>query len=443
MNERAMFIKRFRQEMITTRKLIKTQRKKIELRMKANIVLQSSVTEKMIKQAIKDLQALPPSTPAAGIPDPSTPGSLDEQKEQDEEEAPYLEQEKSPERQVKERSPRLEQEKSPERQVKERSPCSEQEESPERQVRERSPCLEQEEAPEKQTQERSPTPEKERSPDPIKELMPDEDLGPRSPSTEPPPSRETSSEPGLVPPTPPPTDGTNSSHSRSPSRSTTRSISSRVRTEVRGPRTPAKRKRSRSQTSPRRQRTRSPKSKGRKKGPPSAPSSSWNRQPARRGRGKSPKRRQTSHKYTPKHTSKRERSRSRETRTSKDVKAPQTLVSRMDVLQIMEPNDGTSLWDTRLIEEFLEAHRKADTIEDFIVFTKESAPPRWFQCAIRHNYPREKIMAAVSIIFQGTITKKTPILNILGRVSQSEWRVYKNDNYKKTGRDPKKPIHIH
>jgi len=125
------------------------------------------------------------------------------------------------------------------------------------------------------------------------------------------------------------------------------------------------------------------------------------------------------------------------------VKAPQTLVSRMDVLQIMEPNDGTSLWDTRLIEDFLEAHRKADTIEDFIVFTKESAPPRWFQCAIRHNYTREKIRATVSIIFQGTITNKTPILNILGRVSQSDWRRYKNDSLKKTGRDPKRPIHIH
>ena len=125
------------------------------------------------------------------------------------------------------------------------------------------------------------------------------------------------------------------------------------------------------------------------------------------------------------------------------MKAPQALVSRMDVLQIMEPNDGMSLWDTRLIEEFLEAHRKADTIEDFIVFTKESTAPRWFQCAIKHNYPRDKIMAAVSIIFQGTITKKTPILNILGRVSQSDWRRYKNDNLKKTGRDPKRPIHIH
>ena len=37
MNERAMFIQHFIREMITTRKLIKTQRKKIELRMKAMV----------------------------------------------------------------------------------------------------------------------------------------------------------------------------------------------------------------------------------------------------------------------------------------------------------------------------------------------------------------------------------------------------------------------
>ena len=170
---------------------------------------------------------------------------------------------------------------------------------------------------------------------------------------------------------------------------------------------------------------------------------SWTLQPARGGRDHSPKRRQTSHKYTSQHTGKRERSRSRETRTNKDVKAPRAIVNRMDVLQIMEPNNGMNLWDTRLVEEFLEAHRKADTIEDFVVFTKESTAPRWFQVAIKHSYPRDKIMAEVSLIFQGTITKKTPILNIIGRVSQADWRMYKNDNRKKTGRDSKRPIHIH
>ena len=153
MNERAMF-KHFRREMITTRKLIKTQRKKTVLRMKAMVVLQSSITEKMIKQAVKGLQVLTPPTP-----------------------------EQSPDKRVRERSPCLEQEKSP---------CLEQEKSPERQIKERSPCLEQEKSPGKQTQERSPTPEKERSPDPIRELMPDEDLRPRSPSTEPPPSPDPS-----------------------------------------------------------------------------------------------------------------------------------------------------------------------------------------------------------------------------------------------------------
>jgi len=125
------------------------------------------------------------------------------------------------------------------------------------------------------------------------------------------------------------------------------------------------------------------------------------------------------------------------------VKAPRAIVDRMDVLQIMEPNNGMNLWDTRLVEEFLEAHRKADTIKDFVVFTKESTAPRRFHVAIKHSYPRDTIMTEVSLIFAGTITKKTPVLNIIGRVSQADWRVYKNDNRKKAGRDSKRPIHIH
>ena len=49
LNERAVF-HNFSCEMISTRKLIKAQRKKIVLRMKAMVILQSSVTEKMKKQ---------------------------------------------------------------------------------------------------------------------------------------------------------------------------------------------------------------------------------------------------------------------------------------------------------------------------------------------------------------------------------------------------------
>ena len=109
----------------------------------------------------------------------------------------------------------------------------------------------------------------------------------------------------------------------------------------------------------------------------------------------------------------------------------------------MEPNNGMNLWNTELVEEFLNAHRKAKTIRDFVIFTKESTAPRRFHVAIKHSYPRDTIMTEVSLIFQGTITKKTPVLNIIGRVSQADWRVYKNDNRKKAGRDSKRPIHIH
>ena len=129
LNERAVF-HNFSCEMTSMRKLIRAQRKKIVLRMKAMIILQSSITETIIKQSVKDLQVLTP------IP-PSTP------------------------------------ERSPSRRVEERSTSPLQEYSPERQVRERSP-----------------TPGKEKSPDPIMELMPDEDLRPRSPSTGPSPSPE-------------------------------------------------------------------------------------------------------------------------------------------------------------------------------------------------------------------------------------------------------------
>jgi len=93
----------------------------------------------------------------------------------------------------------------------------------------------------------------------------------------------------------------------------------------------------------------------------------------------------------------------------------------MDVLQIMEPNDGMNLWNTELVGEFLNAHRKAKTIRDFVIFTKE-ATPRWFHVAIKHRYPKDKITTDVSLIFGGTITNKIPVLNIIGHVSWAEWR---------------------
>ena len=118
------------------------------------------------------------------------------------------------------------------------------------------------------------------------------------------------------------------------------------------------------------------------------------------------------------------------------------MVDRMDVLQIMEPNNGMNLWNTVLVEEFLNAHRKAKTIRDFVVFTKESTAPRRFHVAIKHRYPKDTIMTDVSLIFGGTITNKTPVLNIIGHVSYAEWSVFREDRDKKTGRDSKRPIKI-
>ena len=101
----------------------------------------------------------------------------------------------------------------------------------------------------------------------------------------------------------------------------------------------------------------------------------------------------------------------------------------------MEPNDGMSLWDTGLIGDFLNAHVRAKTIREFVIFTKK-ATPRRFHVAIKYRYPKDEIMTDVSLIFWGTITNKIPILNIIGHLTWSEWRGYKKTNGKRTtGRD--------
>ena len=95
-------------------------------------------------------------------------------------------------------------------------------------------------------------------------------------------------------------------------------------------------------------------------------------------------------------------------------------VDRVDILQILEPQDGDSLFHTNVINKFLNEHLRSRNIAQFKITHKEIDPHR-FQVAIKHRFPRTTIMADVQIIFTGTIAGKTPYPSINSHLTWKQW----------------------
>ena len=235
----------------------------------------------------------------------------------------------------------------------------------------------------------------------------------------------------------------NSSASRSPSR--------RDRSHSPAPRAPSKEERSKSQTIHKRRRANSPIFLGSRRDRHFSPSPTWSQRPPRQERHRSPGRRcpdsrTSSHRHTthllcrgsriygrlgprtptpsnwaPRRTSKQSRA---TTPTSKRTKHRAS--DRVDILQVMEPRDGRSVWDTSMVEKFMNDHQRARTVLEYIVFQKELNPRR-FQVAIKHRFPRDLIMTDAAIIFSGNIAGKLPQLKFKGHLTWPEWHAYCQD----------------
>ena len=177
------------------------------------------------------------------------------------------------------------------------------------------------------------------------------------------------------------------------------------RSKAPGPRTPTKRKRSRSQTSPRGHWARSPNDLGLRKDLHYSPSPTWSLQPSRQEGHRLPDRRRSesgayhyplhrsSRRYSPKPWDSKALSQpdrapektSKQTRPDNHAskQAKRRAVGRVD--QIMEPTEGRNEWNTQLVKDFLNEHVRSRTILDYVIFQKETKPRR-FQVAIKHRY---------------------------------------------------------